>query len=90
MHMNTTPCCPKEIPVTTRNAVDALVLHHLNPLLVGRQAVVERLERFRATGEDVAAKQQEMALLLLEKAYRDGLQLLRWVLSQSEDKEPVQ
>lgn len=71
----------QEIPTTARAAVDALVLHHLNPLLLGRQALVESLGKLRACGDQEAVAREEAVLLFLELAYRDALKLLKRALS---------
>lgn len=82
------PC--QEIPTTARAAVDALVLHHLNPLLRGRQALVERVEELRACGDQEATAREEAVLLFLELAYRDALKLLKRALSMGTCAEVIQ
>ncbi len=60
---------------------DALLLYHLNPLLVGRQEAMQRLEQARQTGNPEAIKIEEMILSVLEAAYGDALNLLRCALA---------
>jgi hypothetical protein len=80
--------CGRDVPTRARVAVDALIVHHLNPLLQGRQACAKRVEEMREKGDVELAMGEELALLCLESAYRDGLKLLRWLLAPC--KEPIQ
>ncbi|GFK92337.1 hypothetical protein NNJEOMEG_00161 [Fundidesulfovibrio magnetotacticus] len=82
----TPPRCDQEVSLQARVSAEALIVHHLNPLLHGRQELAARIEALRTEGE--ASNAETMALLCLESAYRDGLKLLRWVLTPC--KEPIQ
>ncbi len=75
------PLNPSTPSVTSRAVVEALVLYHLNPLLVGRQESLKRLEYAREAENLRAIKLEEMILSVLEAAYGDALNLLRCTLA---------
>ena len=77
-------------PTPARHVVEALIIHHLNPLLQGRQGCHERIDRFKAEGDNEAAALEEASLLFLERAYSDGMKLLRQAVNLGSGGEAVQ
>lgn len=75
------PLNPSPTSTTCRAVVEALVLYHLNPLLVGRQESLKRLEQARQDQDLRAIELEEMILSVLESAYSDALNLLRCALA---------
>ena len=67
--------------------VDALILHFLNPILQGRQRVLERFECSQSAGDSESAEMERVVMLFLVKAYRDGLNLLHQAMELGQERE---
>lgn len=76
----------EDIGLRTRVASEALIRNGLNPLLVGRQFHAERMEAMLARGDEESAKAEEMAVLALERLYREALAQLKFILAPSGER----